>query len=364
MVRHDPYASITPEVNQQMERYKTTMDDKCVQRAVRILRSINRYPTPNFDLDGEIAEIIKCIQRDVDGCLMFTSNASTNARLKCRYLQGLTLCRHIFPEIAHVRRKAGAKSVHDAFMDDHELFKALKYLFRTRPKFNAPQLHSVLGISAPCTFNNYNPSRMKALCERFCPKGGVVYDYSAGFGGRMLGCLTSKNDYTYVAVDPNPHIQKHYATLQKLISLAWKRLGVSRVGKAHVKCIGSEHFCPSRWINTVDFAMSCPPYWEREHYTDDKAQCYNQFKTLEKWLDGYVKPTIANIHRLCKVGAFAGFQIMDYGKVRFVDEWLNIVRAHGFVLHCTINCQIESRTGSGHDRHELKTERIYIFQKV
>jgi len=47
---------------------------------------------------------------------------------------------------------------------------------------------------------NFLPIRAKAIYERFCPENGYVYDYSAGFGGRMLGALSSKNNYTYIAV--------------------------------------------------------------------------------------------------------------------------------------------------------------------
>lgn len=360
-MREDPYTFINETVNSCMNAFKADLNEDHIHRALRTIRSVNLYPTPKFDEEGEVQEIIKCIRRDVSACLTMTSES--NAYLKCRYLQGLTLCRHIFPEIAHVRRKQGAKSVYDAFMDDKELFRALKYLFRTRPKFNAPQLHSVMGITSPMAFNNYIPSRMKSLCETFCPPRGVVYDYSAGFGGRMIGCLTSSYDFTYLAVDPNPHIQQHYMSLNTIIDKAFDKLKVKKTGIAQVQCCGSEDFCPTRWVGKVDFAMSCPPYWEREHYTDDLNQCYNRYKTLDDWFNGYVKPTVRNIHRLCKSGAFAGFQIMDYDKVKFVDRWLDIVEATGFKAHCIIHCQIESRIGIGHDRQSTKTENIYIYRK-
>lgn len=361
MRRKDPYASINENINASMEAFKADSNENHIHRALQTLRTVNLYPTPTFDEEGEVNEVIKCIRRDVSSCLTMTSEST--AYLKCRYLQGLTLCRYLFPEIAHVRRKLGAKSVHDAFMDDKELFKALKYLFRTRPTFNAPQLHSVMGITSPMGFNNYIPSRMKALCEKFCPPTGVIYDYSAGFGGRMIGCLTSSLDFTYLGVDPNPDIQNNYMSLRRIIEKAYEKLNVKRSGVAQVQCVGSEDYCPQEWVGKVDFAMSCPPYWEREYYTDDPNQCYNRYKTLDEWFAGYVKPTLRNIFRLCKSGAFAGFQIMDYGKIQFVDRWLNVVQATGFEKHCIINCQIESRTGTGHDRQRTKTEKIYIYRK-
>ena len=33
--------------------------------------------------------------------------------------------------------------------------------------------------------------RAKIIFEHYCPKNGTIYDYSAGYGGRILGALCS-----------------------------------------------------------------------------------------------------------------------------------------------------------------------------
>jgi len=360
MTRFDPYEIIQKDLDEALILYKEQKDAKYIEQAFKLIRSVNVYPTPRFDRDGEVAEVLKCIKRDVSGCLVKESNGSWF--LKCRFLHGLTLCRCIFPEIAKVRRKQNMKSVYDSFMDDADLCKALKHLFDTRTRCNAPQLHSIMGIVLSNCFNNYNCCRMKALCETFCPPGGLVYDFSSGFGGRMLGCLSSQHHYEYIGVDPNTALQPGYAHLFSLLEEAWKKLAFTGV-KAKIHCVGSEDFCPEYLHGKIDFAFSSPPYLSREFYTEEETQCYIKYPLLNDWLQHYVQPTVRNIFTLLKPNGIVGFNIDDYGKVAFVEDWLQIVDTCGFKKVGIIYSQKESRIGTGHDRTALKTDSIYLYRK-
>lgn len=370
MPRFDPYASIQTELTACIDRFKHTKDESEILEAARLIRTINKYPTPTFDHEGEIDEVIKCIERDVSDCITPTDAEGRHYYMKCRYLQGITLCRHLFPEIVHVRRNKNAASIHDSFNSDKSLLTALRFLFKDRPTCNAPQLHSVLGITMSNCFNTFPCMRMKAICELLCPPQGIVYDFSAGFGSRMLGCLSSRNNYTYIGVDPNQELHYHerYQKLGDLIQEAFNQTpdanGRIRQVQAHVECIGSEDYRPRSLLNQVDLAFSSPPYWSREYYTDDDTQCYNKFPTLQEWLEGYVRDTVVNIYALLKKGGLVAFNICDFGSVKYVDEWIKIVQQQGFKMISIISAQKESRIGSGHDRTETKTEEIYVFKKT
>lgn len=365
MPRFDPYTPIQTELTACIDRFKLSKDDTEIFEAARLIRKINKYPTPFFDHQGEIDEIIKCIERDVSDCITPIDDKGRQFYMKCRYLQGITLCRHIFPEIVHVRRHKNAASIHDSFHNDKSLVTALRFLFKDRPTCNAPQLHSVLGITMSNCFNTFPCMRMKAICEMLCPPNGIVYDFSAGFGSRMLGCLSSHNNYTYIAVDPNRelHDNRRYEKMIRLVQEAFDTIGQAREVRAHVECIGSEDYCPPSLIGQVDLAFSSPPYWSREFYSDDDTQCYNRFPTMEEWLNGYVRGTVINISNMLKRGGIVAFNICDFGTIKYVDEWVNIVKAQGLKLVSIISAQKESRIGSGHDRKETKTEEIYVFKK-
>lgn len=75
---------------------------------------------------------------------------------------------------------------------------ALKYDKDCRPSKILGGLRMIGGS----TTTNFKPMHTKALCERYCPAGGVVFDFSCGFGGRMLGTLSSAKNYKYIGVEP------------------------------------------------------------------------------------------------------------------------------------------------------------------
>ena len=49
--------------------------------------------------------------------------------------------------------------------------------------------------------SNFRPTVAKAIYERYSPENGTVLDPCAGFGGRLLGCLTLSRHY--VGYEPN-----------------------------------------------------------------------------------------------------------------------------------------------------------------
>ena len=94
-------------------------------------------------------------------------------------------------------------SMYERFYDDNTLKLCIEQALLSGKITNMRSAFLNNGRYMGSTPTNYPPMRAKAIFERFCPKGGVIYDYSAGFGGRMLGALSSKNDFIYIGTDPN-----------------------------------------------------------------------------------------------------------------------------------------------------------------
>ena len=93
--------------------------------------------------------------------------------------------------------------MYERFYDNEQLKTCLEQALLTGKITNMRSAFLTNGRYMGATPTNYPPMRAKAIYERFCPKGGTIYDYSAGFGGRMLGALSSKYNFTYVGTDPN-----------------------------------------------------------------------------------------------------------------------------------------------------------------
>ena len=66
---------------------------------------------------------------------------------------------------------------------------------------------------------NFSPNLARKIYEKYCPKQNAnILDYSCGFGSRMLGCLTSKYNFTYYGIDPNSRLQENLEKLGIFIS--------------------------------------------------------------------------------------------------------------------------------------------------
>lgn len=185
---------------------------------------------------------------------------------------------------------------------------------------------------------------------------------NCGFGGRMLGALSSKNKYKYVGTDPCTETMYHLHELGEYIEMV-----TGREDSYELHCCGSEVFRGP--ANSIDFAFSSPPYFNLEVYSDEPTQCYNKFPKLEEWLEGYVRATIKNIHHMLKPGHFYAVNIADFkvgggGEVAYVDEWKRISAEEGMPLFDTVYLGVTARAGSAEQAAgELKKENIMIFKK-
>ena len=176
-----------------------------------------------------------------------------------------------------------------------------------------------------------------------------------GYGGRMLGALSSDNNFTYIGTDPNTETYKNLKYLGEMIEQVKKDANY----KLFNLC--SEQLQLSK--ETVDFAFSCPPFFNKETYTNEETQSIQKFPLYNEWLEGYVRKTIQNCyHALKKDGVFA-FDILDYtwsGK-RFglVEDWCRIAKEEGFYFKDKI--AIKSRFRK---KDEESGEFIYLFMKA
>lgn len=201
------------------------------------------------------------------------------------------------------------------------------------------------------------PSHMLVLRR----KNKVYITGNCGFGGRMLGALSSKKNFKYVGTDPNTETMYHLHQLGQYIEQV-----TGRENSYELHCCGSEEFKGKP--NSIDFAFSSPPYFDLEVYSDEPTQCYNKFPKLEEWLEGYVRQTIKNIAYMLKPGRCYAVNIADFkvsgGECAYVDEWIRLSTEEGMPLFDTVYLGVTARAGSKEQAAgELKKENILIFKK-
>lgn len=151
----------------------------------------------------------------------------------------------------------------------------------------------------------YPPLTAKYLWKRFTnhikdQNKVVLYDPSAGWGGRLLGamCINDRNIH-YIGTDPNrdhdtPHGRTKYHEIADFVNQnSAKANALFPVNSTYeIWQVGSEDMGQYLEKNSVDMVFTSPPYFNREAYSEDATQSYNKFGNPELWRDGFLQPTL------------------------------------------------------------------------
>ncbi len=336
-------------------RYEQT-PEQVIEEVFNIYRSINIVPINYFTEQGLYTAIRSLSSSNY--------NEVKNGVIGLGNNQGQGINRFCFPNMMTAEPKGrGSNSLKDRFHNDAKLRRAIRicFEFRTGDNLVSPTaLRRALELVTGENIQNFKPQNARAIVEYLCPVlWGNVYDYSAGYGGRLLGISGSNMSYNYTAVDPNTETINYLNYLNDCIYDA-----TGRRGTLHKNV--SEVFVPE----DVDLAFSSPPYFNLEKYSDEPTQCMNQFTTLDEWFEGYVVPTMANIHKgLNEDGIFAT-NIADYksyGNKEYlvVERWRETAEKLGFKYQQTIKMMLNTRPGVGNDKTagREKFEGVYVFSK-
>ena len=199
---------------------------------------------------------------------------------------------------------------------------------------------------------NFPLSWVDYILQEYPPVNGVVYDYSCGWGNRLLGTL--RNNYAYCGTDPSTELIKRlkqeYADFQSICDIP----------NADIRGTGSEIF-HSDWENTMGLSFSSPPYFDMELYPGVDLP-----DTLDRWVTDYLSPTIQNIYRYLVHGAYFLMNIKDYGKYHFFDMIQPIADRVGFQYVKTDHLSSSnSRTYlvQGKRTKVQNVEPLYVFRK-
>jgi len=352
-IKFDGYESVYNDLDTFTNEQYDEDPDTVIDEVFKIYRSINLVPITYYTEDG--------IRETINNLCLATANPIQDNVLGLGNNQGQALCRFMFPNMMTAEPKGrGSNSLKDRFFDDTKLKRAIKICFQYREGEHLVRpiaMRRALELVTGENIQNFKAFNARSIIEELCPIfGGKVYDYSAGYGGRMLGAGTSRMHYEYWCAEPNTETVEY---LKYLASFLRSEIKIS--------CIGSESYIPRPHF---DLAFSSPPYFNLEKYCDEPTQCMVKFKTLNQWFDGYVAPTISNIYECLNDDGVFATNIADYkapivGKYNIVNKWIKTAEKLGFTYQKTIKMLLNTRPGVGNNKkeHSSKFEGIYVFTK-
>lgn len=146
-------------------------------------------------------------------------------------------------------------------------------------------LYQVLQLNIDGTqyVNEFPPHVARDMAHKYrLGLGSKVLDPCAGWGGRMIGLSTVVNSYT--AFEPST---RTHAGLIKLSEFLQKFRPDFMVD-VKMECFEDSSLEPSAY----DFAITSPPYYDTEHYSDEATNSCNRYHTFDEWRDGFFAPLV------------------------------------------------------------------------
>jgi hypothetical protein len=245
----------------------------------------------------------------------------------------------------------------DAFEDDRKLIRSLKLAYDEGAKLKGllGPMMLVLGTQA-CS--NFRPAYAMSLYREFCGKDSMVLDTSTGYGGRLVGAMASGVVKKYVGVDPNT--LTHKGNKKMVSDLGWGE-SVELINKP-VEDLKSGDF----EIDGFDFAFTSPPYFTKEHYSEEKTQSWKRYPTATNWREGFLLPMLKFQHDLLKKGAVSVVNIADVkvkGELFECVKWcIQDAEDVGFVLEERREFGLTARFGANQEEGRA-SEAVLVFRK-
>jgi hypothetical protein len=151
-----------------------------------------------------------------------------------------------------------------------------------------------------------------------------IYDPSAGWGGRILGAMSSKKRIHYIGTDPNTdnYIDELGKTRYEYVADFFNEHGLEtnlfweeEKNTYHVFQEGSEHIGKhpdfQQYKGKLDMVFTSPPYFDREQYSDDDAQSFKSYPLYHDWRDNFLRPTLENAYNSLKSDRYLLWNIAD-----------------------------------------------------
>ena len=127
---------------------------------------------------------------------------------------------------------------------------------------------------------------------------------------------------------------------RRLFGSAPRRAAINAVSYTHLDTVAAR----------CDFAFTSPPYFRKEHYSEDDTQSWVRYKTGDAWRDGFLAPMMALQHAALKPGCRSLINIADVkigSKTYPLVEWTKQAAARvGLAYERTLEFPLARRFGA------------------
>jgi len=277
---------------------------------------------------------------------------------------------------------------------DDENYKFLVHKFELGQKLFPAGIQAFrLGLGQPAV--NFPPLTARWIYENYTnhiPKEETlnIYDPSSGWGGRILGAMSSHRKIHYIGTDPNTDnfINELGITRYEYVAnffndecLESNSFWEEEKNTYHVFQEGSEHIGNhsdfQQYKGKLDLVFTSPPYFDREQYSSDETQSFKSYPEYDDWRDNFLKPTLENAFHSLRNDRYLLWNIADIkiGKDKFhplEQDSIDILTNLGMEYQGKLKMLMTSMVGVDQsnvknsvviEKKALKYEPIFVFYK-
>lgn len=257
------------------------------------------FPYPSLTKAAAEREIE--LLRRIDGSLL-------ERVLTTPSMVGLRLANSFHPQMWAARIRG--RSPVQCFADDELLYNSLAkaiHFWPDRRCWNARAVRILMSIQNRARVSNFRPTVARALVDRLSEQGSSVLDFSAGYGGRLLGTATL--DRHYIGIDP--------ASGQ---CRGLRRMATAFGCNATIIRGCAEDILPTLKGTSFSLVFSSPPYFRLERYSAEKSQSFRRHPNYSLWFRKFLSPAIENAHRLLHKHGRLALNVANVGSYRIADD--------------------------------------------
>ena len=226
----------------------------------------------------------------------------------------------------------------DSTTSDAGTVTKYKYLIRWYNKTDGifPKILQVFRLSCGQPAVNFPALTAKWIYENYTKHIDTdeplhIYDSSSGWGGRILGAMSSRKKFHYVGTDPNPdnfldeegisryeYVAKFYNDncVDDFSDKLTTFFDVKKQGNTYeLFQDGSELISNNpkfqKYKGKLDISFTSPPYFNREQYSQDENQSFKAYGEYEDWRDNFLRPTLTTIYEYLKNDRYILWNIAD-----------------------------------------------------
>ncbi len=264
-----------------------------------------------------------------------------------QFMLGLNLVNSYMPHMWSTKCKSFSTPI-EAFNDDGMLKMAIIRRMKMGDNISDAAIRKAIGwVKGTHRVSNFRPTAAKWVYDTFSGDGNVI-DFSCGYGGRLLGALSSEKVKTYTGTDP---CKTTYDALIKMKKTLSTEKDIVLYNKPFEDLELYENF--------YDLSFSSPPYFNTEEYSYEDTQSFIRYKTKEEWKFGFLENIIKKNFVFLKKGGKFVINIANVKTYKELEkDTIELCLDAGFKLVCTYKLMLSSMMSEG-----FKYEPMFLFEK-